>query len=72
MKSYNKNINKISIIVLHLGFGGVENSVCSLANMLCDYYDIEIISTYKLLDNPAFKLSPKVKIKYLTENLIPN
>ena len=44
MNLYNKKINKISIIVLHLGFGGVENSICSLANMLCDYYNIEIIN----------------------------
>lgn len=63
---------KISIIALHLGFGGVENSISSLANMLCNYYDVEIISTYKLLDKPAFELNPKIKVKYLIESLVPN
>lgn len=72
MNLYNKKINKISIIVLHLGFGGVENSICSLANMLCDYYDIEIISIYKLSNRPAFKLNPKINIKYLIKDLAPN
>lgn len=72
MENCRRKIKNISIIVLHLGFGGVENSICSLANMLCDYYQIEIISTYKLLKNPAFKLNPKIKIKYLIPNLNPN
>lgn len=73
MKVYNrKKINKISIIVLHLGFGGVENSISSLANMLCNYYDIEIISTYKLLEKPAFELNSKIKVRYLIETLTPN
>lgn len=72
MKLYSKKTNKISIIVLHLGFGGVENSICTLANMLCNYYDIEIISTYKLLEKPAFELNPKINVKYLIPNLSPN
>lgn len=72
MNLYNKKINKISIIVLHLGFGGVENSICSLANMLCDYYTIEIISVYKLLNRPAFELNPKINVKYLIKDLTPN
>jgi len=33
--------------------------------MLGDKYEIEIISTYKILDNPAFEFSDNVKIKYL-------
>ena len=67
-----KKINKISIIVLHLGYGGVENSICSLANILSNYYNVEIISTYKLLNSPAFYLNPQIKIKYLIKNLSPN
>lgn len=68
----NKQIKKISIIALHLGFGGVENSICSLANMLCDNYNVEIISTYKLLDKPAFELNGNINIKYLLTDLKPN
>lgn len=63
---------KISIIALHLGVGGVENSISSLANMLSEKYEVEIISTYKLLDKPAFELNPNIKITYLIENLKPN
>lgn len=68
----NKKMKKISIIALHLGFGGVENSICSLANMLCDDYNVEIISTYKILDKPAFYINPKINIKYLIKDLKPN
>ena len=68
----NKKPQKISIIALHLGFGGVENSICSLANILSNYYTVEIISTYKLLDMPAFELNPKVNVKYLLQDLKPN
>ena len=70
-EKHNK-IRKISILALHLGFGGIENSICTLANILCKHYDVEIISTYKLLDTPAFKLNSNVKVKYLINNLKPN
>ncbi len=63
---------RISIIALHLGYGGVENSISSIANMLCKNYDVEIISTYKLYDKPAFYLNPKVQIKYLITDIKPN
>jgi len=67
-----KNVKKITIIALHLGFGGVENVICSIANMLCEKYEVEVISTYKLLQKPAFDLDKKVKVKYLLEDLRPN
>jgi len=73
MKLFRKNkIGKITIIVLHLGFGGVENAISSIANMLCEHYEVEIISTYKILEKPAFDLDKKIKVKYLIENLNPN
>ena len=65
-------MNKITILALHLGTGGVENSIASLANMLSEKYDVEIISTYKLNNKPAFYINDKVKIKYLMTNLKPN
>jgi glycosyltransferase involved in cell wall biosynthesis len=58
-------MKKITIIALHLGYGGIEKAIASFSNMLCDTYKIEIISTYKLYDKPAFKINRKVKIKYL-------
>ena len=58
-------MKKITILALHLGYGGVENAVSSLANNLCNAYDIEIVSVYKLYDKPAYKLNDKIKITYL-------
>lgn len=64
----NETINrnkKITIFALHLGYGGVEKYISSLCLMLKENYEIEIISTYKLLDSPAFPFSDKIKITYL-------
>lgn len=58
-------MKKITIFALHLGYGGVEKYISSLCKMLENNYDIEIISTYKILDKPAFEFSDKIKIKYL-------
>lgn len=62
-----KERKKITIFALHLGFGGVEKYLSSLCKMLEDNYDIEIISTYKVLDKPAFSFSDKIKITYLID-----
>jgi len=62
---------KISIFALHLGFGGIEKATSTLANILCEEHDVEIVSIYKVYEKPAFYINDKVKIKYLTE-LIPN
>ncbi|MEG0842261.1 MAG: glycosyltransferase [Erysipelotrichaceae bacterium] len=63
---------KITIFALHLGFGGVERYVCTLANILCEEHEVEIISTYHITTQPAFYLNEKVKVIYLLENLTPN
>ena len=63
-----KNNNKISIYALHLGYGGVEKYISSLCKMLEDNYEIEVISTYKVLDRPAFNFSDKIKITYLIDD----
>lgn len=62
---------KITYLALHLGYGGIERSIIDRANLLSEKYDVEILVTYKLHDEPVFKLSPKVKVKYLTK-LKPN
>ncbi len=56
---------KVTIFALHLGYGGVEKYLSSLCKMLKEDYEIEIISTYKVLDKPAFEIPSKVKITYL-------
>ena len=64
-------MKKVSILSLHLGYGGIEKSVAALANMLCDKYEVEIACSYKLFDNSVFPVNDKVIIKYLT-NVKPN
>lgn len=63
--------NKISILALHLGYGGVEKSIIDQANMLSEFYDVEVVSLYKLYDYIPYKVNDKVEIKYLS-NLKPN
>lgn len=58
-------MKKITFLVLHLGYGGVERTIVNQANILSQNYKVEIISTYKILDKPALKLNKKVKVKYL-------
>lgn len=65
-------MKKISILALHLGYGGIEKSIIALANLLCDRYKVEIISSYKLYDKPVFDLDERVEVKYLMGNLKPN
>ena len=33
-------MKKLSILSLHLNYGGAEKSICALANLLCDKYDV--------------------------------
>ena len=64
-------MKKITILALHLGYGGIEKCISNLANSLVDDYEIEVVATYKLYDKPAFYFNDKICIKYLTE-LKPN
>ena len=64
-------MKKITIMALHLGYGGVEKYISNLCNIIGNDYDIEIISTYKLYDEPVFKMNKNIKIKYLI-NYGPN
>ena len=65
-------MKKISILSLHLGYGGIEKSIIALANLLCKKYEVEIVCTYKLYDKPVFDLNKKVKVCYLMEGYRPN
>lgn len=65
-------MKKIVFLVLHLGYGGVERAIVSQANLLCKKYTVEIISTYKIREKPAFLLDDKVKVKYLIPDKKPN
>lgn len=65
------NKKKISILALHMGYGGVEQAITSQANMLCNEYEVEIVCVYKLVDDFPFELDKRVKIIYLS-SLSPN
>lgn len=65
-------MKKVSIMALHLGYGGIEKCVCALSNMLIEDYEVEILCSYKLLEEPVFELDPRVKIKYLITKFKPN
>lgn len=57
--------DKITFLLLHLGYGGIESSVINQANTLIDDYEVEIISFYRLKNNQANRLDERIKIKYL-------
>lgn len=66
-------MKKVTILALHLGVGGVEKCICDLANSLSDNYNVEILSIYKLHNEPSFKLDDKVSVRYLLKsNIKPN
>ena len=66
-------MKKISILSLHLGYGGIENSIVSLANLLCKKYKVEIAVCYNLYDKSVFELDKRISVKYLNEKeIIPN
>ena len=65
-------MKKVSILSLHLGYGGIEKSVIILANVLCKSYDVEIATVYKLYESPVFQLDERVKVKYLNGKFAPN
>ena len=60
-------MKKVSILSLHLGYGGIEKSVAALANMLVEKYEVEIACSYKLFDESVFPVDKRVKIIYLTD-----
>ena len=55
-------MKKISILSHHLGYGGLERSVVTLANLLVENYQVEIACVYKLYEKPAFSLNSKVDL----------
>ena len=66
-------MKKISILSLHLGYGGVEKSIVTLANLLSNDYQVEIVSIYNLYGTSVFPINKNVKVTYLLpKDLVPN
>lgn len=65
-------MKKITFLMLHLNYGGIEKQVTTLANELSKEYEVEIISLYDILSGESFyQLGDKVKVKYIF-NFGPN
>lgn len=64
-------MKRVTILALHLGYGGIERAITDLANSLVDDYIVNIVSTYKVYEKPVNKLDRRVKVNYLTD-LRPN
>ena len=64
-------MKKVTILALHLGYGGIENAITTLANTLASKYDVEILSVYRLYNEPVYQLDEKVKVRYIS-NVKPN
>lgn len=71
INTHNRPRKKVTLLSLHLRIGGIEKAICSLANMLVDDYDVEIVNVYKLCE-PSFYIDERVKITYLSTDLQPN
>ncbi len=60
-------MKKITFLMLHLNYGGLEKQTITLINELAktNDFEIEIISVYDILGKSFYDLDSKVKIKYL-------
>ena len=68
-------MKKVVILALHLGYGGVEKSIVTLANLLAatNTYQVEIVSIYQLYDKVVFPLDETIETTYLLKpNENPN
>ncbi len=63
-------MKKITFLMLHLNYGGLEKQTITLINELAkkQEYDIEIVSVYDLLGGKSFyEINPRVKINFLAD-----
>lgn len=58
-------MKKVAILLLHMRHGGIEKQSINFANELCKDYEVEIISCYDMLSEPAYRVDDRVKITYL-------
>lgn len=58
-------MKKITFLMLHLNYGGIEKQVTTLANKLVEKYNIEIISLYNILGKSFYDLDERIKVKYI-------
>lgn len=66
------SMKKVTILALHLGYGGIERMITNLANGIVDEYEVTIVSTYQIFEEPFFKLDPRITVTYLLPHTKPN
>ena len=59
------NKKTVNIIALHLGMGGVEKAIISMANLFARSYEVKLFSVYDMPDSPAFPVADGVRVLYL-------
>lgn len=60
------SMKKITFLLLHLNYGGLEKQVTTLANELAKSYDVELVVLYDLLNGKSFyKLNDNIKVKFV-------
>lgn len=64
-------MKKVTILALHLAYGGVEKAITNMANLFIEHYEVEIICMYDLPNAPAYAIDERVNIRYLMKD-IPN
>ena len=62
---------QVNIIALHLGVGGVEKAIMSMANLFAERYDVRLYSVYKLPGTPAMPIDERVSVRFLLRD-VPN
>ena len=61
-------MKSITILLLHMQYGGIEKQTITFANELSKKYNVKIISTYTMKSEPAYEVNPNVQIKYLIDD----
>ena len=66
-------MKRLTILALHLGYGGIEKTISSLAQNIHNMYEVKIICVYQLYNKPPFEIPDNVKIVYLLNKKdVPN
>lgn len=61
-------MKSITILLLHMQYGGIEKQTITFANELSKKYNVKIISTYTMKSEPAYEVNSNVQIKYLIDD----
>ena len=64
-------MEKLTFLLLHLGYGGIESATINTVNTLSNDYEIELVVSYQVPYEVPHKINDNIIITYLT-NLYPN